>query len=160
MHRAVFLDRDGLINVKAAPHDYVKHRSEFILLPGVPGAVRELNEAGFLVLVVTNQRGIARGLVSSLEVEDIHNYMREELARHGAHVDGVYVCPHEDGCCRCRKPEIGLFLSAEQEYEIDRLHSWTVGDSPSDIEAGRRYGSRTIQTADLPAAVKTILEGT
>lgn len=155
--RAVFLDRDGLINRQAPPHQYICRTEDFILLPGVPEAIKRLNMAGYLVLVVTNQRGVARGMLSMEQLSEIHNYMNEELARHGARVDGIYVCPHNEGECDCRKPGIGLFLRAERDYPIDRARSWMVGDSDTDVQAGQTYGVRTLLTGDLPGAVREIL---
>ena len=92
------------------------------------------------------------------DVDEIHETMCRTLDEAGAHIEKVYVCPHESGTCNCRKPDIGLFLQAEQDFEIDKQHSWMVGDSDSDVEAGRRYGVRTIQTTSLPFAVMQILK--
>lgn len=158
MYKTVFLDRDGLINQKAPEHDYIKSWEEFRFLPGVAEAIRRLNDAGYLVLVVTNQRGVARGMMSMSAVDEIHKAMCRALDEAGAHIEKVYVCPHEAGTCNCRKPDIGLFLQAERDFEIDRQHSWMVGDSDSDVEAGQRYGVRTIQTTSLPFAVMQILK--
>lgn len=127
-------------------------------MSGVPDAIRKLNEAGYLVLVVTNQRGVARGMMTLEAVEDVHRHMYAALEEAGAHIDGIYVCPHNEGECHCRKPEIGLFLQAERDFSIDKAASWMVGDSDTDTEAGERYGVRTIQTTSLPEAVKEILE--
>lgn len=157
MYKTVFLDRDGLINRQAPEHDYIKSWDEFQFLPGVPEAIRKLNEAGYLVLVVTNQRGVARGMMRMENVTAIHEKMCQELTNTGAVVSRVYVCPHETGTCTCRKPDIGLFLQAEQEFEIDKENSWMVGDGDSDVEAGRRYGIRAIKTKCLAVAVDQIL---
>ena len=124
----------------------------------MPEAIRRLNAAGYRVIVVTNQRGVARGLLTMADVEDVHRYMREALARQGARIDGVYVCPHNEGECTCRKPGIGLFLQAERDFPVDKRQSWMVGDSETDAEAGRRYGVRILQTDSLPAAVEIILQ--
>ncbi len=157
MHKTVFLDRDGLINQQAPEHDYIKSWGEFHFLPGVAEAIRRLNDAGYLVLVVTNQRGVARGMMRMSAVNKIHQAMCRALDEAGAHIEKVYVCPHESGTCNCRKPDIGLFLQAEQDFKIDKQHSWMVGDSDSDVEAGRRYGVRTIKTTSLPFAASQIL---
>lgn len=158
MYKTVFLDRDGLLNQQAPEHDYIKSWDEFHFLPGVPEAICKLNEAGYLVLVVTNQRGVARSMMRMEDVDAIHEQMRRELATRGAAIQKVYVCPHEVGTCTCRKPDIGLFLQAEQEFRIDKENSWIVGDSDSDVEAGRRYGIRAIKTKSLASAVVEILE--
>lgn len=158
MRKTVFLDRDGLLNKKARPHEYVTTWGDFEFLPGVPGAIRTLNMAGYQAVVVTNQRGIARGLAAAEDVDGLHDRMRAELEKQGARIDGIYVCPHEEGACACRKPQIGLFLMAEKDFGIDKEASWMVGDSDSDVEAGRRYGIKTILTASLPEAVEMIMK--
>lgn len=117
-----------------------------------------LNLAGYLVLIITNQRGIARGLMSAADLQGIHEKMCEELQLRGAHIDGIYVCPHDIGQCHCRKPDIGLFLQAERDFPIDKAGSWMVGDSDSDVDAGNNYGVKTIQTTKLLEAVERILE--
>lgn len=158
MRKAVFLDRDGVINRQAPVHDYIKTWDDFEFLPGVAGAIRALNRAGYLILVVSNQRGVARGMMTMEMVEEIDRHMCAELEKEGARIDGVYVCPHEDGQCSCRKPDIGLFLEAEKDFPIDKGASWMIGDGETDEEAGRRYGVRTIRTTSLPAAAGQILE--
>lgn len=158
--KAVFLDRDGVINVPCSrKHDYIKSVSEFQFLPGVTKAIRQLNDKGYLVLVVTNQRGVARGMMTMEQVNIIHEYMQMRLAESGAHLDGIYVCPHDYGQCHCRKPDIGLFLQAEKEFAIDKEKSWMVGDSDTDIQAGQNYGVKTIKTTNLSETVKIILGG-
>ena len=127
-------------------------------MPGVPEAINALHAAGYRILIVTNQRGVARGLLTSAKLDAVHRYMCAEIEAHGGRIDGIYVCPHEEGTCDCRKPQIGLFLQAEQDFAIDKPNSWMIGDSDSDIEAGRRYGVRTIRTSSLPEAAKMILE--
>lgn len=159
MRKAVFLDRDGLINRQAAPHHYISDPVDFEILPGVPEAIKRLNDAGYLTIMVTNQRGVARGMLTMEQVNTVHGYLQSEIAKHGAHIDAIYVCPHADGECICRKPDIGLFLMAEKDFDIDKRRSWMVGDSDTDVEAGKRYGVRTILTSSLPQAVSMILAG-
>jgi histidinol-phosphate phosphatase family protein len=146
-----------LINRKAPPHDYIRRIGDFHFLPGAQDAIRRLNEARFLVFVVTNQRGVARGMMTLADVESIHRHMCDRLLECGAHVDEIFVCPHNEGECNCRKPGIGLFLQAEQRFDIDKTRSWMIGDSLSDEQAGQRYGIRTIVTTSLPDAVDRIL---
>ena len=157
MNKTVFLDRDGLINRQAPPHEYISERKDFEILPKVPEAIKALNEAGYLIILVTNQRGISRGMLTMEKLNDIHKFMCEEIEKYGAHIDDIYICPHDNGQCRCRKPDIGLFLQAEKNFKIDKSASWMVGDSETDVEAGRRYGVKTILTKDLYEAVQTIL---
>jgi D-glycero-D-manno-heptose 1,7-bisphosphate phosphatase len=141
----VFLDRDGVLNRKAPDGDYVKSWDEFAWLPGAREAVHLLNIAGALAVVVTNQRGVARGLMRADDVISIHRRMQDELRQLGARLDGIYFCPHETGQCRCRKPEIGLFLQARSDFpEIDFSRSFMVGDSLADMEAAYRIGARPV----------------
>ena len=140
----VFLDRDGVINVCAAPHHYITDFREFRFLPGVSRAIARLNREGYKVVVMTNQRCIGRGLATAAQIDALHRQMAGALAGEGARIDGIFICPHEAGTCRCRKPETGLFEQAGRRFAVDRSHSWMVGDSPSDVEAGRRFGIKTI----------------
>lgn len=141
-HKAVFLDRDGTI---ARDVQYCSRVEDFVLFPGAPGAIRMLNEKGFKVLVITNQSGIARGFFSEDILSQIHQKMTQELLSAGARLDGIYYCSHKaDDGCGCRKPEIGLFQRAVQDFDIDLASSCVVGDSRSDIEAGKKLGCKTV----------------
>jgi D-glycero-D-manno-heptose 1,7-bisphosphate phosphatase len=134
----VFLDRDGVINVKSPPDEYVESWDDFEFLPGALDAVDALRAAGLRVVVVTNQRGVARGRMSVDDVEDIHRRMIDA----GLDVDRVYYCPHQEGECDCRKPRTGMFEQAAREVPgvvLDRTAAM-VGDSESDMEAGRTLG--------------------
>ncbi|MEN6368527.1 MAG: HAD family hydrolase [Thermotogota bacterium] len=147
----VFLDRDGVINRKPPAGEYVARWSEFELLPGVPAAIARMTRAGLRVVVATNQRGIAKGLVEKAEVERIHHRMVETLAKSGGRIDAVYYCPHDDGECDCRKPGVGLFREAEREHpDIDFAKSVVIGDSLSDIQAGNAIGAHTILIESEP----------
>ena len=156
--KTVFLDRDGLINKCALPHQYISEWNEFIFLPGAVQSLKCLKEAGYQLILITNQRGIARGMITEKQVNELHDDMQKYLMKKKAQFDGIYMCPHEEGICKCRKPEIGLFLQAEKKFEIDKFNSWMVGDSDSDVEAGERYGIKTIKTTSMPVAVRIILE--
>jgi D-glycero-D-manno-heptose 1,7-bisphosphate phosphatase len=143
--RYVFLDRDGVLNRKMPEGAYVSDWSQFQWLPGADDAVARLNRAGLTVIVVSNQRGVALGRVSAEQLELIHGNMQSHLARHGARLDAIYYCPHDYGECRCRKPETGLFEQAWQRFpQANAQNSVVIGDSLSDIEAGRRLGMKTI----------------
>jgi D-glycero-D-manno-heptose 1,7-bisphosphate phosphatase len=151
--RAVFLDRDGTINRKAPPDAYVTAPEQVELLSGAGEAIARFNAAGIPVLVVTNQRGIARGLMDGDDLAAVHRRLDELLAAHGAHVDGYFVCPHAAGTCDCRKPAPGLLLRAAEALELDSFDQTAlVGDAPSDVEAGRRVGARTYLVAAPGAA--------
>jgi D-glycero-D-manno-heptose 1,7-bisphosphate phosphatase len=143
--RLVLLDRDGTLNRKPADGDYVTQVEELELLPGAASAVRRLNDAGIPVAVVTNQRGVTLGRIDASELERIHAALIERLARDGAHLDAIYHCPHERGQCQCRKPEPGLLLRAGVDFHVALEDAVMVGDSDSDVEAGRRAGALTVQ---------------
>lgn len=149
MMPAVFLDRDGTLNEEV---HYLYKPSDLKIFPGVANAIRLLKQAGFLIIVVTNQAGVARGYYTCEDVEKLHRYMNELLAEEGAAIDAFYYCPHHPEAgkgiyrrpCRCRKPGIGMFEMAERDFAIDRAGSYMVGDKKLDIEAGRNYGVRSI----------------
>src|SRR3984957_17107333 len=145
MNKAAFLDRDGVINVKAPEGQYVTRWEEVRFLPGVANAIGLLNRAGFRVIVISNQRCVAKGLVTSAEVEALHNRICRELANHGAVIDAVYFCPHEtEPPCSCRKPAPGMLLQSAREHEIDLGGSWMIGDSEADVAAGKNAGCKTV----------------
>jgi D-glycero-D-manno-heptose 1,7-bisphosphate phosphatase len=143
--RTVFLDRDGILNEKMPEGLYVTRWIDFQVLPGVPEALRQLNEAGLLVVVVSNQRGIAQGLCSAKDVDAIHASFRKLLEGYGARVDAFFVCPHEIGQCNCRKPLPGLYDQAAAKFPtIKPEESVMIGDSLTDMEFGRNLGMKTI----------------
>ncbi|MFD3164582.1 D-glycero-beta-D-manno-heptose 1,7-bisphosphate 7-phosphatase [Herpetosiphon sp. NSE202] len=157
---AVFIDRDGTINVEV---NYL-HQPELVQLEQTVGqAIARLNQAGFLVLVVTNQSGIARGYYSAEDMQAVHRRISELLAPFNAHIDGWYYCPHHPevtGECACRKPNLGMFAQAQAEFAIDLSRSWMIGDKLLDVQAGIHLGVPAImvQTGygaqhqhDLPA---------
>lgn len=148
--RAVFLDRDGVIN-KNCPreHDYIKTPEEFELLPYAAKGIQALNKAGWLVFVVTNQRGIARGMMSETDLAKVHNQMTIELKAAGAYLDDIYICPHNLDECDCRKPKPGLLQQAMADYKLDAGSCWMIGDHLTDIQAGKSAGVRTILVGGL-----------
>ncbi len=147
--RAVFLDRDGTINEEVA---YLADPARFRLLPGAAEALARLAAAGFLLAVVTNQAGVARGLFGLDTLEAIHRRMREELAAAGVALAAVRYCPHhpEHGVgafridCACRKPKPGMILDLAAELGVDLAGSFMIGDKAADVEAGLRAGCRAI----------------
>jgi D-glycero-D-manno-heptose 1,7-bisphosphate phosphatase len=145
MNKAAFLDRDGVINRKAPTEDgYITRWEEMQILPGVGEAITLLNRANFHVIVVSNQRCVAKGLLNPGELDSIHQRMCHELAAVGAKVDGVYYCPHEEQpSCGCRKPKPGMLFTAADEHQVDLGASWMIGDSKKDVEAGISAGCRT-----------------
>jgi D-glycero-D-manno-heptose 1,7-bisphosphate phosphatase len=142
MKRAVFLDRDGTINEQMG---YINHISRFRLLPKVAEAIRMLNENDYLVVVVTNQSGPARGYFPIELVHEVNRHMQRLLKNEGANVDAVYFCPHlpEDGC-NCRKPKTGMIEMACRDMEIDLSRSYVVGDMCDDIELAKNAGIKGI----------------
>jgi D-glycero-D-manno-heptose 1,7-bisphosphate phosphatase len=143
--RYVFLDRDGVLNRKMPEGSYVCDWAQFQWLPGAIEAVARMNRAELKVILVSNQRGIALGLYTSEQLELIHANMQSQLARHGAWLDAIYYCPHNQGECHCRKPETGLFEQAWQRFpQANAQNSLVIGDSLSDIQAGHRLGMKTI----------------
>ncbi len=154
--RLVLLDRDGTLNRKAPEGAYVTEPDGLELLPGAGEAVRRLNDAGIPVAVVTNQRCVALGLVTEAMLEQIHARLRADLCAAGAHVDAIYHCPHHEGACVCRKPAPGMLEAAATAFGVPASEAVMVGDSDSDVEAGRRFGSRTIHlTSTSPAPGET-----
>lgn len=148
MKRAVFLDRDGTINVEK---DYLYRIEEFEFISGAPEAVRLLNEAGFFVVIVSNQSGVARGYYTEEDVGNLHRFIAAELKKSEAVVDAWYYCPHHPQgrgsyslACRCRKPLPGMLIEAAQRHDIDLAASVMIGDKLADIEAGRAAGCRSI----------------
>ena len=142
MTAAVFLDRDGVLNVKAPEGRYITGWGQFELVPGVDAALRELRrrDPEARLIVVTNQRGVARGLIEAASLEDLHGRMSAELRLAGVELDGIYVCPHEADSCDCRKPEPGLLRQALADFpEIEPERSALIGDSLADLEAAQRF---------------------
>jgi D-glycero-D-manno-heptose 1,7-bisphosphate phosphatase len=137
---AVFLDRDGVVNRKAPDGEYVTSWEEFSFLPGAIEGLRLLAAARPPVVIVTNQRGIARGHMDESDLMDIHDRMRAEVARAGGRIDAIYHCPHEGGC-DCRKPRTGLFRRAARDLGVDLADSVVVGDRASDMEAAASIGA-------------------
>ncbi len=143
--RYVFLDRDGVLNRKMPEGAYVTDWAQFQWLTGADEAITRMNRAGVTVILVTNQRGIALGLYTHAQLEHIHANLQRHLARQGARLDAIYYCPHNHGECHCRKPDVGLFEQAMQQFPQANAHnSVVIGDSLSDIRAGQRLGMKTV----------------
>jgi D-glycero-D-manno-heptose 1,7-bisphosphate phosphatase len=139
---AVFLDRDGTICEEVG---YLNHLSRLRIFPHSPAAIRRLNDAKIPVLVVTNQSGIARKIIPESLVLETHQRITEELAGHGAHVDGFYYCAHTSlDRCACRKPQPGMVETAAREHSIDLTHSFVVGDRYVDVALAHRVGARGV----------------
>ena len=141
--RAIFLDRDGVINANRP--DHVKSWEEFVFLPGAFEALKRIASSDFAILVTTNQAAIARGLTTDAAVREIHERMATEVARAGGRIDAVYYCPHHpDENCDCRKPRPGLYTRGAREWDVDLEHSYVVGDAMADIVAAQAIGAAPI----------------
>lgn len=145
MDKILFLDRDGVINKKAPPHQHIITPNDFIILPNVKEALLYAKAKGYKIIVITNQRSVPK------EIYDmIHTKMLTDLPE----IEDVFVCPHEDGECNCRKPLPGLFYQAANKYDVDKEQSLMIGDSQSDLDAATAYGIKAILTTNLYETVK------
>ena len=149
MNKCVFLDRDGVINKDFTDYAYTLDR--FIILDGVREAVKMLKEAGYLMMVVTNQAGISKGIYTRFQMQDCHDYMMKELDHR---IDKIYYSPwHPDqSASLSRKPDTLMFERAIARFDIDVNQSWIVGDRKTDILAGKKMGLKTIQVAQKDGA--------
>ena len=148
--KAVFLDRDGVINRYDSP---VNKPEDLKLYPWTAKAIKMLNEKGYKVFVVTNQGGIECGYFSESDLDEIHQHLVATLKKKDAHIDDIEYCPHFDSECECRKPEAGMIIKLAKKYDINLENSFMVGDRNSDIEAGNKAGCRTIKLGSkYPAA--------
>lgn len=165
---AVFLDRDGTLIDEV---NYLSSPDQVRLIPGAAAAVRRLNEMGVLVVVVTNQAGVARGYFPESRVAEVHARLSALLAEHGARIDAYYHCPHHPTAgvgryrveCDCRKPKPGLLRSAAHDLDINLSRSWMIGDKRCDAGAGLAAGCRTLLVrtghgAELPSDVGTVAD--
>ena len=144
MRPAAFLDRDGTLNVRPPVHEYVVAESEFEWLPRAREALVGLHHAGYILAVVSNQRGVARGSVSPSALAAIEDRIQRDLARFGCRIEAFRYCLHDvDAGCACRKPRPGMLLDLAKELDLDLSRSWMVGDAESDIVAGKAAGCRT-----------------
>jgi D-glycero-D-manno-heptose 1,7-bisphosphate phosphatase len=139
-NKALFLDRDGVINKEI---NYLHKIEDFEFIEGIFDLCRYFKEKGYLIIVVTNQSGIARGYYSHEQFDILTSWMTDEFAKKNIIVNKVYYCPHHpdiSGACECRKPDIGMFIEAQKEFDIDLKNSIMVGDNERDIEAALKAG--------------------
>ena len=149
MNKALFLDRDGTINID---RDYVYKTEDFILIEGVCDIIKRYMQEGYLVIVVTNQSGVGRGLFSEDDVKKLHNYADILLSTHGVKIDKWYYCPHHPVYgirkykknCNCRKPQTGMIEKAVEDFNIDVKNSLLVGDKEDDIKCGEKMGIKSV----------------
>jgi D-glycero-D-manno-heptose 1,7-bisphosphate phosphatase len=148
--RAVFLDRDGVLN-QDPPH-YAHRLDQLALIPRSDDAVRLLKDYGYFLVIISNQSGVARGYYTETQISVFNNALLKEIRKKGGDIDAVYYCPHHPEAviqkykqnCDCRKPKAGMIFQAAREYDIDLRNSFVVGDKLSDIEAGKNAGCQTI----------------
>ena len=154
--KAIFMDRDGVINYNR--DDYVKSWAEFKFIPGAKEAIKQINDTNRLLILITNQSPIGRGIFTKQTLDNIHFKMLQELSAASAHIDAIYFCPHKpDDNCDCRKPKPGLILKAANDYDVDLKESWMVGDSDTDLKAGAAAGCKTIKV-DLKNTLIKVVE--
>jgi D-glycero-D-manno-heptose 1,7-bisphosphate phosphatase len=165
---AVFLDRDGVLNVDSG---YAHKPEQLVWIEGAPEAVRLLNQAGYYVFVITNQSGVARGYYDENAVRAFHAHMQDNLKQHGAHVDAFYYCPHHpEGIvkpfavlCSCRKPRTGMLEQAAREWPVDTGKSFLIGDKDDDVGAAAAFKIRAVKfnsaKQSLPDLVRQELAG-
>ena len=157
----IFLDRDGTLNVRPKQACYIETPEDFIWLPGARRAVKQLKDAGYAIILISNQPGIARGRLTKETLEQIHNKMQTDLREIGASIDHIYYCPHNwDAGCECRKPKPGMFYQAQRDLSLDLTKCWMLGDDERDMHAGGDAGCRCMYISEqhpLSQAVQAIL---
>lgn len=141
MNAAVFLDKDGTL-IRDVPYNVDISRIE--IMPHAIEALRQFQDQGYLLIIVSNQSGVSRGYFGREELQSVSSHLAAVFQRHAITLRAFYYCPHAEGCCTCRKPLPGLFFRAARDYNIDLSASWMIGDILNDVEAGRRAGCRTI----------------
>lgn len=162
MNKAIFFDRDGVIN-RRIYGGYVRNWDEFELLDGVAEVVSKVKELGYLAIVITNQRGVGKGLMTEADLQLLHSKLQDQL--HGSHkvkFDDVYYCTDLDDNSERRKPSPVMLQEAAEKWDIDLAQSWMIGDSQSDVESGKRAGTKTAyvvteHTRELPQDADAIL---
>jgi D-glycero-D-manno-heptose 1,7-bisphosphate phosphatase len=171
MKKAIFLDRDGVLNeVLSDRVKFVNRPEDLYLLEGAAEAIADLNKAGYEIFVVTNQGGVGLGFLKEKRLREIHDHMVKIISEHGGHIKEVAYCPHKPKAgCECRKPNAGMLLDLARRHDIELTGSVMVGDHERDIEAGKKAGCKTVfigseetgadeQAPTLKAAVPLILK--
>ncbi len=146
MKKAVFLDRDGVINKEVG--DYVYKVSDFIINKGVFEALKLLQDAGYLLIIITNQGGIAKNIYTKQDVDKVHGFLNSELQKHNIKLTEIYYCPHHsevNNICLCRKPNSIMIEKAIARFNIDANKSYMIGDKNRDVEVGKKAGVKTIK---------------
>lgn len=157
------MDRDGVINERPPKAEYVRRPEDFVWLDGAKEAIKKLNDAGYVVIEISNQAGIARGVMSEKDFEDVQSKMSNDLLDIGAKIDAVYYCPHGwDDHCECRKPKPGMLFQAQKDYSINLTECVLIGDDERDIITAHNANMKGILVTDgysLNDAVNDVLNG-
>jgi len=161
LRKAVFFDRDGTINSDEG-HYYIYKPEDFIFNPGVIQGMQKLQTAGYLLFVITNQGGIAKGIYTHTDVKAVHAKMCAELEKQGVHISKIYYCPHHESIttCVCRKPSPYMVNRAIEEFHLDKRQCWFIGDSSRDVECAEAAGVSPIRirkNQDITPAIDRIL---
>lgn len=156
--KIVFLDRDGVINKKAEEHCYITKVEDFIFNEAIFEVSLRLRDSGFEFIIITNQRGIARGLYDEKQLDEIHSYMKGEFYKKGIAILDIFYCPHENNACDCRKPKDGMLKNACAKYPIDLANSLLISDSPVDVSMGEKFGigQNILVESDNPSKLMVI----
>ena len=152
MNKAVFFDRDGTLNEEV---HYLHKIEDFKWIEGAIDAIKYCNDNGYLAIVITNQSGVARGYYPESDIMKLYNWMNNDLAKYGAHLDGIYYCPHYPTGkvkeyaidCDCRKPKPGMLFKAQKDHNIDLKSSYLIGDGVRDVECAEAAGVKGIRYA-------------
>lgn len=156
---AIILDRDGVLNAKPPKAKYVTKWEEFHWLPGVKEALSLLKSAGYIIIIVTNQAGIGRGIMSESDLTEIHERMKADLTQSGSSIDAIYYCPHGwDEGCDCRKPKPGLLFQAQRDFHLDLSRTVFVGDDIRDKQAGEAAGCPTLLRSSTTSLLQVVKE--
>jgi histidinol-phosphate phosphatase family protein len=151
--KCIFFDRDGIVNLSPGP-GYVECWEDFHLMPEFISAAQTAISQGYVVAIATNQRGVARGIMTQETLREMHDKLTVILAENSISLLGIYCCSHERDSCDCRKPKPGLLLQAAAEHNLDLSASWIIGDSETDIEAGIAAGCRTVMVGSKDPETK------
>jgi len=156
-HKFIFLDRDGTLNVKPPKACYIERPEDFVWLPRARQAVKELKAAGYEIVLISNQPGIARGKLTEETLRAIHDKMEMELEEVGAKIDYIYYCPHDwDEGCECRKPKAGMFFQAQKDLSLDLTKCWMLGDDERDMHAGGDAGCRCMYVSEQHPLIEAV----
>lgn len=138
--KIAFLDRDGVINKKARDHEYITSVKDFTFNAGIFPVLKKLKEDGFEFIIITNQRCVAKKIITEGQLEVIHDYLLSRLKERGIEILDIFYCPHNIDSCECRKPKPGLLVKASDRYDIDLNASVLLSDSIDEVEMGKKYG--------------------